>query len=162
MERFTVLSKTADYTSSRYQDLVLQLWHRDTTLEGVAALRAVIGRVASDSPQGLRLLVVVEPHASMPSSEARAGIAAIMRERSGSIRATSLAFEGIGFRAASVRAVVAGLNVLAHHPFPYKVFATVPEALAWDAMAPTGSGAPPQVLAELIQSLRASAMPSGL
>lgn len=156
MDQLTKLSSSADYTSARYHDLVLQLWHRDTTLEGVASLRAAIDKVAAESPQGLRLLVVVEPGASMPPAESRAGIAAFMRDYAKSIRATSLAFEGSGFRAASVRAVVAGLNVVANHPFPYKVFATIGEALWWPPMAPLGIGSSPAVLAELVERFRAA------
>jgi hypothetical protein len=156
VDQLAKLSSSADYTSARYQDLVLQLWHRDTTLDGVAALRAAIGQVARESAEGLRLLIVVEPGASMPPAESRAGIAAFMRDYAKNIRATSLAFEGTGFRAASVRAVVAGLNVLANHPFPYKVFATIGEALWWPPMASRGPGTPPALLAELVERFRAA------
>jgi hypothetical protein len=154
MDNVITLSSSADYTSARYQDLVLQIWHKQTTREGVAALRGAIANVAKDSRDGLRLLVVVEPEAAMPSRESRSDIAAFMTDYKASIRATALAFEGTGFRAASIRAVVTGLNLLAQHPFPYGVFASIAEALAWTPMAPLAAGTPPMGLSKLVRSFR--------
>jgi hypothetical protein len=130
------LSHSGDFTSARLNDIVLQIWHKETTMAGVASLRAAIAKVASESAAGLRLLVVVEAGAAMPPRNARASIAAFMTEFKSSIRATGLAFEGEGFRAASVRAVVTGLNMLTQHPFPYAVFRTVDQALEWEPMSP--------------------------
>jgi hypothetical protein len=135
-KKIVSLSSSVDFTSARLNDIVLQIWHKETTLAGVAALRAAIAKVASESAAGLRLLVVVESRAAMPTRSARENIAAFMTEFKSSIRATSLAFEGEGFRAASVRAVVTGLNMLTHHPFPYGVFPTIEKALAWEPMSP--------------------------
>jgi hypothetical protein len=135
-KKIVSLSSSVDFTSARLNDIVLQIWHKVTTLAGVAALRAAIAKVASESAAGLRLLVVVESRAAMPTRSARENIAAFMTEFKSSIRATSLAFEGEGFRAASVRAVVTGLNMLTHHPFPYGVFPTIEKALAWEPMSP--------------------------
>jgi hypothetical protein len=154
MDKVITVSSAADYTTARCQDLVLQLWHKQTTLEGVAALRGAIGSVAEESPQGLRLLIVVEPAASMPPRDARAKIADFMTDYKSSIRATALAFEGVGFRAASIRAVVTGLNLLAHHPFPYGVFSSIPEALNWLPMASSTNGTPAAALAKLVRSYR--------
>jgi hypothetical protein len=154
MDKVVTLSRSADYTSARYQDLVLQIWHKQTSLEGVAALRAAIAKVANESREGMRLLIVVEREAAMPQRDSRSKIAAFMTDYKGSIRATSLAFEGTGFRAASIRAVVTGLNLLTQHPFPYGVFSSIPEALSWEPMAPLAAGTPSLVLAKLVRSFR--------
>lgn len=154
MDKVSILSSSADYTSARFQDLVLQFWHKDTTLQGVAALRAAVAKVTEESAEGLRILIIVEPSASMPSRESRSEIADFMTHYRESIRSTALAFEGTGFRAASIRAVVTGLNLLAHHPFPYGVFASIPEALGWGPMAPLATGAAPMAVARIVLSFR--------
>lgn len=159
MDKVITLSRAADYTTARYQDLVLQLWHKQTTLDGVAALRTAIGKVADESKEGLRLLIVVEPGAAMPPREARGKIADFMTDYRASIRATALAFEGEGFRAASIRAVVTGLNLLTHHPFPYGVFSTIPEALNWTPMAPIAAGTQPMALAKAVRTYRQDRAP---
>jgi hypothetical protein len=148
-----VLSSNADYTSARYQDLLLQIWHKQTTLAGVAAFRHGVSKLAAERREGLRVLVIVEPGASLPPRECRSEIAEVMVGHKRSIRAAGLAFEGTGFGAASIRAVVTGLNLLAQHPFPYRVFSSISEALAWEPMASPG-GTPAILAARTIRAFR--------
>lgn len=153
MDKIEVLSSTVDFTSARYEDLVLQIWHKDTTLEGVSAFRSCVDGVARDHRERARVLIVVEPRASMPPREARSAIAAVMMDHRENIRASGLAFEGTGFGAASIRAVVTGLNLLTHHPFPYRVFPSIPEALSWAPLA-SSSGIPAMTAARVIRTFR--------
>jgi hypothetical protein len=97
---------------------------------------------------------VLEAAAKMPSAESRAGLADFMHGYRDRFRASALAFEGTGFRAASIRAVVTGLSALARHSFPHAVFASVPEALAWPPMAPLESGTDAVAMAELLREFR--------
>ena len=64
----------------------------------------------------------------MPPAASRNELAATLRGAS-FIKASAVAFEGQGFRAAAVRGVVTGLTALARQPFPHKVFAHV---AMWD------------------------------
>ena len=126
-----VLDAQTDYTLGTYGDVFIVIWRQDTTLSGVAELGRCFDRFAAGMPQGVGLLTVIEPAASLPSSSAREALAAFMRDNGNRIRTSAVVFEGSGFRAAAVRSVVVGLTMLANQPFPHRVFSTVERTRDW-------------------------------
>lgn len=155
MSELIQLSGDGDYTSARYADLVIQIWHQETTLKGVRAFRKCVATISGDTPGGPRVLIVVEPAAALPPRLARNEIAAVMKDYRARIRASALAYEATGFSAASIRAVVTGLNLITHHPFPYRVFPSIPEALSWDPMTRMDAAASSLEAARVIRQYRA-------
>lgn len=124
-----VTSQTEDYTTAVLGAVVVHIWHGETTLEGVSAMfRAVDAQAAQF---GKVYGVNIVHHSRAPSAEARAAIGEGMFEHRELIGATALVFEGAGFGAAAIRAVVTGLTMAANHPFPYKVFSKSQDALVW-------------------------------
>jgi hypothetical protein len=54
---------------------------------------------------------------------------------------------------------VTGLNLLSQHPFPYRVFPSIPAALSWEPMAPPGLSHSPMSASRAIRSMRAERLP---
>jgi hypothetical protein len=82
--------------------------------------------------------MVIGESAPLPSAEARALSATVLRRLP--LAFSVVTFEGAGFRAAAVRAVVAGISLLAKVPYPYKSFASIEDASTWVAMRTRADG----------------------
>ena len=120
----------------------LSVWKGPTT---VALLRR--GEQFMDHHLGHRsgellLLTVIEDKAPLPSLEARVELAANLRRSNGKLERSALVFEGEGFRAASVRAVVAGVSLFSRPAYPHRVFSNVSGAARFLAGGKNGSPAP--------------------
>lgn len=124
-----VTAQTKDYTTAVQGAVVVHIWHGETTLDGVAEMfRAVDAQAALF---GKVYGVNIVHHSRAPSAEARAAIGEGMFNHRHMIGGTALVFEGAGFGAAAIRAVVTGLTMAANHPFPYRVFSNAHDALVW-------------------------------
>lgn len=107
------------------------LWRDRTTLHGVAKLEQEGMAFARGHSNDCALVTIIETGAKMPEPGAREALARALKALGGTVVISGVAFEGDGFFAASVRAVVVGLTVLARQPFPHRVFGTVGEIAEW-------------------------------
>jgi len=71
----------------------------------------------------------------------REAIAGVIRGGGATVRAMASLYEGAGFGAATLRAVVTGLNLLSRTSTPVKVFATMEAAAAWLSGMAANAGA---------------------
>jgi hypothetical protein len=110
-------------------NFVLNVWRRESLIENIQYLTALLERERAEHPEGFHLLQVVEYSAVVPNAVARAALAGMLRSGTGAIISSSVAFEGDGFQASMVRGVVTGLTMLAKPPFPHGVVASVRAAL---------------------------------
>jgi hypothetical protein len=94
-------------------------------------VQAKLNEFGRSRKNGIALLTIVEVDAPVPESDVRDSVARFLRDSGWCIRTSAVVHEGAGFRASLVRAVVTGLTLAAHQPFPHKVFAAVPLASAW-------------------------------
>lgn len=121
---------SVDHAVGTVEQVLVIIWRVRTLVSAVDAISRAYDALIVDCPEGIGLLNIVEQTAPMPTSDARERIAAFLRESTG-IKASAVAFEGTGFRAAAVRSVVAGLSLLARQPFPHKIFPTLETASDW-------------------------------
>ncbi|MET0387426.1 MAG: hypothetical protein ABW321_15765 [Polyangiales bacterium] len=128
------LRQTEDYTTAVSGPLVVQIWHKATTVQGVDSLSLALAGQLKTHKSVFVLHVTMTTQA--PDGAARDRIRQITGDYSERTLASALVFEGMGFGAATVRAVVAGIALVARHPFPYRVFAYVGAALEWFASFP--------------------------
>lgn len=149
-----VVDNTDDHAIAVWRDVVVILWKRETTLDGVAATGRGVKAALKGSPEGAALMTIVEAGAAMPPAEARDALARQLAEHGEHIRCSAVVYEGAGFRAAAVRSVVTGLSLLAKQPFPHKVFATVNAASAWMAGLLPQGGLPTRDLVQAISDVR--------
>ena len=133
-----ITRQTEVYTTAIDGPLVVQLWHHVTSVEGVDCLSAAIANQLRVHKGVYVLHVTMTTKA--PDSQARERINQLTTRYAQRTRASALVFEGGGFGAATVRAVVAGISMITPYPFPYKVFAHVSTAVDWLGTLPKEPG----------------------
>lgn len=116
---------------ARLRDCFLAVWKGETHLEAVDLLDAEMRRYRREHPVPIGLLMVVAERAAPPSASVRAQMAHHMRRSQDEIRASALVYEGDGFRAAAIRAVVTGINLVTKTAYPHKIFGSVSSAADW-------------------------------
>ena len=148
------LHADADHRLALFGPLLISVWLQETRIAALQAMQEVIENSARDAPGGrLGLFVVVEPHATTPSSAVRDELARM--RRTSSIALTALVHEGNGFGAALVRGITTGLNLLEGSKSHTHVFADVTSAARWiETTAPEHGGGRP--LAAAVRELRTS------
>lgn len=100
------------------------------------------------------LLTIVDVPAPLPALEVRMELVASLHRANGKLARSAVVYEGEGFRAASVRAVVAGIAMFSRPTYPHRVFAQVSAAAQFLAGGPDVAPAP-QHLVRAVQLVRA-------
>ncbi len=126
-----ILHSDPDQSLATWNDILVLIWHVNTTKQGVDRLDSTCSAFAKTRPNGVALVTIVEENAPMPPAEARDAMATFLGRQSAVVKASAVIYEGSGFRAAAVRSVVAGLTLMARQTYPHKVFATVDEGITW-------------------------------
>jgi N-acetylglucosamine kinase-like BadF-type ATPase len=147
-----VLGSSTDHLFAGWGALFMVVWRHETTLAAVAELAPLVTQFAAQHPR-FALLVIVEESASLPSSTVRERIAASLQRVAPYIGASAVVHEGSGFRAAAVRAVLAGLGLIVRPPYPHQIFARVDAAGRWLAAAQRGMDA--AGICDAVRALRA-------
>jgi hypothetical protein len=111
-----------------WQRIVLAVWRGNTTVAAVRLGDQVLAQHAEERGERVFLLTVVEENCPLPPVEARVELAACLRRASAVVARSAVVFEGEGFRASSVRAVVAGISLFSRPEYPHRVFASVSSA----------------------------------
>lgn len=123
--RWSVHHRSPDYVVASWRSLVAVFWLNATPLGAAEVVAREMDRAALEHQRGIGLLSVVASSAPPPSREARQEIIEALQQRASSLRYSGVVLEGVGFRAAMVRAVVGGIMQLGRFPFPHRV-------LCWD------------------------------
>ncbi len=139
------------------------LFGRPTKADMLLA-RPALSAMRDRSPRGFTTLTWVLPEAGLSMDEdARKAASTVTSEFNASILAQGTLIELGGFQGATVRAIVAGLDMMSRSVCPKKTFGEIEPALAWcasRAKAPIASerlSALARRLATLRSSLRAAA-----
>jgi hypothetical protein len=118
--------------------------------------RAALAAMKRREPKGFVTLTWVLPEAGYRmDSDARHAAAEVTQEFDAVIRAQATLIEGSGFQAATVRAIIAGLDAMSRSSGSKRVFSDLPTAVEW-CVARRAGGAPALPIAELTRSLSAS------
>jgi hypothetical protein len=120
----------------------LSVWKGPTTVQLLRRGEQFMEQHLGRRGEPLLLFTVIEDKAPLPSLEARVELAAYLKRCNGKLERSVLVFEGEGFRAASVRAVVAGVSLFSRPAYPHRVFGNVSEAARFLAGGKSGSPAP--------------------
>jgi len=126
-----VLEDDHDHVKGVLSNLVMVVWRRRTLLGPYRAAMQLVTRVGLRHPTGVGVMQVVEVDAVPPDSDTRNAFGEMMRHPA--VKHFSLTHEGTGFKAASVRAIVSGVNALARPRFPHSVHSSVADASRWAA-----------------------------
>lgn len=156
VEPLRVVEVTPDHTFGCVPGAVLYVWRKATTMEAARTLRQLVREAIDQAGTNPGVyLGVVEEGASPPSWGVRKELAETFKDGRDFFCASALVFEGSGFQASVVRAVVAGLALFARQPFPHQVFSEVSVATAWLEQHLAERGPAPRPAGELAEHLRA-------
>lgn len=112
-------------------NMIFMVWKRQTTAPAFREGIRLQGELGAKFPKGIGVLHVIDPGASPPDKPARdAFVEAIQLPF---VRHLSVVHEGLGFKAASVRAIMSGVNALARPQFEHAVHNSLTSAAHWHA-----------------------------
>jgi hypothetical protein len=114
-----------DHVVGTWRNMLICVWRHQTEERAILNLRPVIDALKAANPTGIGMLTVVEPDADMPSAGARRELPLLLKQVAKGVACSALVFEGVGFRAAAIRALTTTFNMLAAQPFPHKVFSSI-------------------------------------
>jgi hypothetical protein len=137
------LERTPEHVFAHWRNLVVAYWIGRTNSSAVLRLNTALTRLGEEFKEGIGLIQVVHEKAPAPESTSRSALQAMLRDQSDIIACSSVVSPGVGFRAASVRALITGLVMLARPKFPHLIHATVEETAKWHAEHLPGGSVPP-------------------
>lgn len=125
--------RDAEHCRALLPNLVVAHWFHRTTPWAVTSLTELLRRAKRLYPHGVGLIQVVSADAELPGTEARTGLAELLREGSGGVVASSVIMPGAGFKVAAARGLVTGLSLLVRPAFPHVVHSNLRESTLWVA-----------------------------
>lgn len=147
-----VLSSESPLVLGHWKNFFVVVYTGALTESDVRRLLPTFERFARTAPKPIGLYIVVEEQVPLPAQPVREEMAHFMKSVGPHVRASALVQEGDGFRAAAVRSVAIGINLVARQPYPHKVFASSLEAAQW--LATSFPEIQPQELTRAVASIR--------
>lgn len=102
-----------------------------TNVSDYPVLEAMVREQAERYPRGLGCLVIIPASAKPPPDDVRRAINGVLTRLEPLLNCLCWQVEGTGFRAAAVRAALAGLRIVHRPPYPTLVASDMSEALRW-------------------------------
>ncbi len=119
-----------------YYGSIAGIWvmmlHKPSAESDMLLARPSLARMSRNHPQGFPTLTWIMPSAGFSLDAAsRKAAGVITAEYSQSILARATLIDATGFQAATVRAIVAGIDLFARSPSPGKVFTELASSVDW-------------------------------
>jgi hypothetical protein len=145
--------RTADavYRMGCVQNVVLQVWRERATVERVHATRELVRDVHARYPGQVAMLVRVIDGCGLPEPRTTRAFSRLLREVEPEVQGVAVVLEGGGFWAATMRALVSSVTLMARSGPPTRVYGDLREAseALWDLLDQNGaSRVPAEALAE--------------
>lgn len=128
---YDVVEIDEDHVVATGHNLLFMVWRRRTLAAAFRRATAAMKTLAIRSPGGIGVCQVVELESVPPDNEARTAFQEYLRLPD--VSHGTLIHEGAGFKAASVRAVMAGVMALARPAFKLNICSSVAEATRFHA-----------------------------
>lgn len=125
-------------------NLVVLVWTRQPSLDGVRALERALELVGKRQPRRIGFMTLIEPDAirSSPEASVRQATAAVLKAFNTRIGAAAVVYEAKGLKATILRSIIMIINTLAGSAFPNQVHSDAAEATRW-LVSSLGRDAPP-------------------
>jgi hypothetical protein len=130
--RFEPIEKTKAISYGMAGGIWVMTLFAPPALEDIEGARGSLAAMTKRYPMGFPTLTWVLPEAGFRmDTDARRAASEITRSFKQWIVAQASLLEGTGFQVATVRAIIAGLDLVTGSRSPKKVFAELPEAVDW-------------------------------
>ena len=151
---FELLDEDADHIKGAAFNMLFAVWRFHTHYEPLRLCVHWLDRLAQQHPEGVGILHVVEPTAVPPDAPTRRLLSEIMRHTH--LRHYSVVHTAPGFKAASIRAIVATSFALSRSRASHSVHARVDDAAAWVAQQQRrlGRSESSDQIARIVEALR--------
>ncbi len=135
-----------DVVFAVWDRVALAVWRNNTTVGGLRRAERIFQEYVMERSEPLLMLTLIESTATLPSLEARIELATVLKRANGLLERSALVFEGDGFRAASIRAVVKGVSLFSKQSYPHGIFGSVSAAAQFLTQGALGTPAPEQIV----------------
>jgi hypothetical protein len=126
-----VIAMDRDHAKAVAFNMLFVTWRYHTHANAVKPCFDILARLEQRYPEGVGVCHVVESDAIPPTAAARKLIAEVLRLPI--LKHYSATHEGAGFKAASIRAVVAGIHTLSRASCEHSVHSSFSRAAEWHA-----------------------------
>jgi len=147
-----VEESSTDHVLAVWDRVVILFFRGKTSLASIRRCERLIEAHSRQRAEHVLLLTIVDTAAPLPALEVRVEIAGALHRLNGKLARSAVVFEGEGFRAASVRAVVAGVSLFARAAYPHRIFGRVGDAARFLAGGADGSPAPHELIRAVSQA----------
>ena len=118
----------SEYVLATWRNVGIAIWIVETEEQTVRRAQAMLHELARKHEGGVAFLQIIgEDHPSIEPA-ARAALKELLRSGREFIREAPVVYEGDGFRAATVRAIVTNLFSQRSFGFPHRVYSSVDDA----------------------------------
>jgi hypothetical protein len=128
-----VVELDEDHAKAVEFNMLFIVWRRRTMSAPYRRGMHIVRGLAARFPEGVGVCQVVEVDAVPPDSDARTAFVEFLRLAA--LKHYSVTHDGVGFKAASVRAIVASGHALARPTCKHSVHSSMASAAGWHAAA---------------------------
>lgn len=145
----------ADHAKAIAFNMLFVVWRRRTLAEAYKAGMRIATELGQRYPEGVGILNIIELEALPPDAAARQAFVDLLHLPQ--LRHFSVTHEGTGFKAASIRAVVAGTHAFARPKCAHSVHRNLAEAVRWHVkeQRALNHDETPEQIARVARALRA-------
>ena len=148
-----------EHATMSYGAVFFQVWAGACTLPAADGIDHALGALARRFPDGIALVGLSRPGVSVvPPSDVRERLAAMFERHASGVRCIATVIAGEGFIAATKRAVIATIAMVARQAIPLQIFEEPASSCRWvfERLAglpgcPTSAGALHEALVEIEQ-----------
>lgn len=116
------------YVLASWRMVSIAVWVDDTPVSAIQAAQGMLMRLSLEFPEGIALIQVIGEDNQSIETPARNALKDLLRSGRSVIRLAPVVYEGSGFRAAAVRAIVTGLLSQRSFGFPHRVYSELEDA----------------------------------
>jgi hypothetical protein len=113
------------YVLASWRMVGIAVWIDETPVSAIQAAQSMLERLAAHYPEGIAFFQVIGEDNQSIETPARNALKDLLRAGQSHIREAPVVYEGAGFRAAAVRAIVTGLLSQRSFGLPHRVYSTL-------------------------------------
>jgi len=113
------------YVLASWRAVGIAVWIDEAPVEAIQEAQRMLARLSSEHPDGIAFFQVIGEENESIDAPARNALKELLRAGREFIREAPVVYEGSGFRAAAVRAIVTGLLSQRSYGFTHRVYSSI-------------------------------------